>query len=102
MPSGEPSAPLDAARRRPRCDLRRIASAVAVPLAFLPLWISATILAARPAPTSSTEAMKAISDEEKVAAGISDISAPILSQVPNDPQQREKQLAEFEKIKAGF
>ena len=51
---------------------------------------------------SSTEAMKAISEEEKVAAGISEISAPILSQVPNDPQQREKQLAEFEKIKAGF
>jgi len=51
---------------------------------------------------SSSEAMKEISEEDKEAAGISDIDAPILAQTPNDPEQREKQLAEFEKIKAGF
>ena len=51
---------------------------------------------------SSTEAMKEITDEQKVASGINPIDAPVLAQTPNDPEQREKQLVEFEKIKAGF
>ncbi|RNF33461.1 ABC transporter substrate-binding protein [Paracoccus methylarcula] len=51
---------------------------------------------------SSTEAMETIKDEPAVAEGLSEVDAPILAQVPNDPAQREKQLAEFEKIKAGF
>ncbi|WP_295049212.1 ABC transporter substrate-binding protein [uncultured Paracoccus sp.] len=51
---------------------------------------------------SSTEAMATIADEPAVAMGLSQIDVPILAQTPNDPAQREKQLAEFEKIKAGF
>lgn len=51
---------------------------------------------------ASTEAMKEITDEEKITAGINPIDSPVLAQTPNDPEQREKQLAEFEKIKAGF
>lgn len=51
---------------------------------------------------SSTAAMEQISEEEKVAAGINDIDVPVLAQTPNEPAQREKQLAEFERIKAGF
>ncbi|MRX50503.1 extracellular solute-binding protein [Paracoccus sp. S-4012] len=51
---------------------------------------------------SSSAAMAEISEEDKVAAGISAIDAPVLEQTPNDPAQRERQLAEFEKIKAGF
>lgn len=51
---------------------------------------------------TSTEAMATIADEPAVAEGLSEIDAPILAQTPNDPAQREKQLAEFEKIKAGF
>lgn len=51
---------------------------------------------------SSPKAMATIPLEEQVTAGIGPVKAPVLAQVPNDPQQREKQLAEFEKIKAGF
>lgn len=40
--------------------------------------------------------------EELTAAGLGAITAPTLPQVPNDPMLRERQLAEFEKIKAGF
>lgn len=51
---------------------------------------------------TSTEAMETIKDEQAVKDGLSEVDAPILAQTPNDPAQREKQLAEFEKIKAGF
>ena len=34
--------------------------------------------------------------------GLGKTGAPMLAQTPNDPAQRERQLAEFEKIKAGF
>ncbi|WBU63352.1 ABC transporter substrate-binding protein [Paracoccus aerodenitrificans] len=51
---------------------------------------------------STRAGMETISDEPAVEEGLSDIDAPLLAQVPNDPQQRERQLAEFEKIKAGF
>lgn len=51
---------------------------------------------------TSTEAMATIADEPAVAEGLSEIDVPVLAQTPNDPAQREKQLAEFEKIKAGF
>ena len=51
---------------------------------------------------SSTSAMELISDEDKVTAGIQPIDGPVLAQTPNDPALRERQLAEFEKIKAGF
>ena len=51
---------------------------------------------------TSTDAMATIADEPAVAMGLADIDVPILAQTPNDPAQREKQLAEFEKIKAGF
>ncbi|MFD1883127.1 extracellular solute-binding protein [Paracoccus pacificus] len=48
------------------------------------------------------KAMASITPQELVDAGLGPINAPVLSQTPNDPAQREKQLAEFEKIKAGF
>jgi len=51
---------------------------------------------------SSTEAMETIKDEPSVAEGLADIDVPVLAQTPNDPEQRQRQLAEFEKIKAGF
>ena len=51
---------------------------------------------------STKAGMESIKDEPAVKEGLGPIDAPILSQTPNDPQQREKQLAEFEKIKAGF
>jgi spermidine/putrescine transport system substrate-binding protein len=35
-------------------------------------------------------------------AGLGPITVPILAQTPNSTALREKQLAEFEKIKAGF
>ncbi len=51
---------------------------------------------------TSTEAMATIADEPAVTEGLGNVDVPILAQTPNDPAQREKQLAEFEKIKAGF
>jgi spermidine/putrescine transport system substrate-binding protein len=51
---------------------------------------------------TSKAAMALISDEELVDAGLNEITAPVLAQTPNDPALRERQLAEFEKIKAGF
>ncbi len=51
---------------------------------------------------TSTVAMETIKDEPAVKEGLADIDAPVLSQTPNSPAQRERQLAEFEKIKAGF
>ncbi|SIS74861.1 ABC transporter substrate-binding protein [Phaeovulum vinaykumarii] len=51
---------------------------------------------------TSTAAMAMLSQDDLVKAGLTEISAPVLSQTPNDPAQRERQLAEFEKIKAGF
>ncbi|MFV0410356.1 MAG: ABC transporter substrate-binding protein [Paracoccus sp. (in: a-proteobacteria)] len=51
---------------------------------------------------STIAGMESIKDEPAVIEGLSPVDAPILNQTPNDPQIREKQLAEFEKIKAGF
>ncbi|MBZ4021491.1 polyamine ABC transporter substrate-binding protein [Rhodobacter sp. TJ_12] len=51
---------------------------------------------------ASLKAMETIPMEEQIEAGLGPVDAPILPQVPNDPQLRERQLAEFEKIKAGF
>ncbi|AXC50449.1 extracellular solute-binding protein [Paracoccus suum] len=51
---------------------------------------------------TSSEAMKQITEEQKVEAGINAIDAPVLDQTPNQPEMRERQLAEFEKIKSGF
>ncbi|WP_299841411.1 ABC transporter substrate-binding protein [uncultured Paracoccus sp.] len=51
---------------------------------------------------TNLKGMETIADDPAVAEGLSAIDAPILAQTPNDPAQREKQLAEFEKIKAGF
>ena len=56
-------------------------------------------------PVLATPVLSALMEEaacDAVKEGLSKVDAPILSQTPNDPQQREKQLAEFEKIKAGF
>ena len=51
---------------------------------------------------STKAGMESIKEEPAVKSGLGHINVPILAQTPNDPQQREKQLAEFEKIKAGF
>lgn len=51
---------------------------------------------------SNTKAMELVPAEDLVSAGLGKIDAPILAQTPNDPALRERQLAEFEKIKAGF
>lgn len=51
---------------------------------------------------SNMKGMELISEDEKLDAGLGPINAPILAQVPNDPELRERQLAEFEKIKAGY
>lgn len=51
---------------------------------------------------ANKDGMLAISEDQRVKAGIGPISVPNLVQKPNNPQQRERQLAEFEKIKAGF
>ncbi|WP_373946460.1 ABC transporter substrate-binding protein [Paracoccus marcusii] len=51
---------------------------------------------------TSAAAMATIADEPAVAEGLAEIDAPVLAQTPNDPELRQRQLAEFEKIKAGF
>ncbi|MER5171497.1 ABC transporter substrate-binding protein [Thioclava kandeliae] len=51
---------------------------------------------------SNVKAMEQFSKEDLDEAGLGHVDAPILAQTPNDPQMRERQLAEFEKIKAGF
>ncbi|MBU3029259.1 ABC transporter substrate-binding protein [Paracoccus marinaquae] len=51
---------------------------------------------------TNLKGMETIADDPAVAEGLSPVEVPILAQTPNDPAQRERQLAEFEKIKAGF
>ncbi|SCY09674.1 ABC transporter substrate-binding protein [Paracoccus tibetensis] len=51
---------------------------------------------------TSNAAMATIADEPAVAEGLAEIDVPVLAQTPNDPEQRQRQLAEFERIKAGF
>jgi spermidine/putrescine transport system substrate-binding protein len=51
---------------------------------------------------SNVEAMKAMDQQVLDDAGLGAITVPVLPQVPNDTALRERQLAEFEKIKAGF
>jgi spermidine/putrescine transport system substrate-binding protein len=51
---------------------------------------------------TNTKAMALVSEEDRATAGLTDVKAPILAQTPNDPAMRERQLAEFEMIKAGF
>jgi len=51
---------------------------------------------------SNMKAMAAMDQAVVAEAGLGPINAPILAQVPNDAALRERQLAEFEKIKAGF
>ncbi len=46
--------------------------------------------------------MKQYTAEDLDAAGIGEIDAPILFQLPMDNRLREQMIAEFEKIKAGF
>jgi spermidine/putrescine transport system substrate-binding protein len=47
-------------------------------------------------------AMSAMGADALVDAGLGPINVPVLAQVPMPPQLREKMLAEFNKIKAGF
>ncbi|GGE17757.1 spermidine/putrescine transport system substrate-binding protein [Gemmobacter megaterium] len=51
---------------------------------------------------SNLKGMALKSEEDLEIAGLGHVDAPTLPQVPNNPQLRERQLAEFEKIKAGF
>ncbi|MDO5528260.1 MAG: extracellular solute-binding protein [Paracoccus sp. (in: a-proteobacteria)] len=46
--------------------------------------------------------MAEIADDPRVQADLSPVDAPVLVQTPNAPEQRDRQLAEFEQIKAGF
>ena len=52
--------------------------------------------------STNVKGMETISPEELVHAGLGPVNTPILAQTPNDPEQRQRQLAEFERIKAGF
>ncbi|MDO5705993.1 MAG: extracellular solute-binding protein [Paracoccus sp. (in: a-proteobacteria)] len=52
--------------------------------------------------STNVKGMETISPEELKEIGLSEIDVPILAQTPNDPEQRQRQLAEFERIKAGF
>ena len=47
-------------------------------------------------------AMAAIGSEALNDAGLGPVDVPVLAQVPMNQQLREKMIAEFEKIKAGF
>lgn len=51
---------------------------------------------------ANAAAMKAISPEQLAASGLGAISAPVIAQLPMSTELREKQQAEFERIKAGF
>ncbi|NHX27972.1 polyamine ABC transporter substrate-binding protein, partial [Escherichia coli] len=51
---------------------------------------------------SNATAMAAFGDEALTAVGLGPINAPVLAQLPMSGALREKQSAEFEKIKAGF
>ena len=51
---------------------------------------------------SNVEAMKQYTAEDLDAAGLGEIDAPILFQLPMDNALREQMIAEFEKIKVGF
>lgn len=51
---------------------------------------------------SNTEAVAGIDQALVELVGLGEIDVPILAQVPMDNQLRDRMLAEFEKIKAGF
>ena len=51
---------------------------------------------------TNVEAMGAMDQKVVDDAGLGAITVPVLAQTPNDINLRERQLAEFEKIKAGF
>ncbi len=51
---------------------------------------------------ANAAAMAQIGEEALTAVGLGPIDAPVLAQLPISGQQRERQSAEFEKIKAGF
>ncbi|MEI4470840.1 ABC transporter substrate-binding protein [Frigidibacter sp. MR17.24] len=51
---------------------------------------------------SNSKGMAELPAEEVADAGLGPIKAPILAQTPISAEQREKQLQEFEQIKAGF
>lgn len=51
---------------------------------------------------TNTKALATVADDPRVIENLGPIDAPVLAQTPNDPAQRERQLAEFERIKAGF
>jgi spermidine/putrescine transport system substrate-binding protein len=46
--------------------------------------------------------MTAMGADALVWAGLGPVDVPVLAQVPMNQQLREKMIAEFEKIKAGF
>lgn len=51
---------------------------------------------------SNAASMQGVGEEALTASGLGPISAPVLAQLPMPNEQRERQSAEFEKIKAGF
>ncbi|MGC9418793.1 MAG: ABC transporter substrate-binding protein [Rhodovulum sp.] len=51
---------------------------------------------------SNAKAMAAVGEEALTAVGLGPIDVPVLAQLPMPGELRERQSAEFEKIKAGF
>lgn len=51
---------------------------------------------------TSNAAMETVQDDPAVVFGLSELEVPVLAQTPNDPEMREKQMQEFNRIKAGF
>ncbi len=51
---------------------------------------------------SNTEAMKTMDVETLKEVGLGEVDVPLLAQLPMDNSLRERMVAEFEKIKAGF
>jgi spermidine/putrescine transport system substrate-binding protein len=51
---------------------------------------------------SNAKVMATYAPEDIEWAGLAPVSVPVLAQLPMDITLRERQIAEFEKIKAGF
>jgi spermidine/putrescine transport system substrate-binding protein len=51
---------------------------------------------------ANAAAMATVSPDQLVAAGLGAVSGPVIAQLPMSVELREKQQAEFERIKAGF
>ena len=73
---------------------------------FINSWLSPDVAAplvdALGVGHTNTVGMAAIAPEILVNAGLGPVSTPLFAETPKDPALHERQLSEFEKIKAGF